>query len=127
MARATNFRPYIFDFDCFITGHHIYKDIWTPILQEELNCEREPSNQHDKYAVKVIKEGKTVGHIPQVFSKYCSLILLAGGSMKVGVTGKRENKRGKGLEVPCRVTIKAPISICMKVEPIIKDLCTRLV
>ena len=53
--------------------------------------EREPRNQHE-YAVKVIKEGKTVGHRPQVFSKYCSHILLAGGSTKVRVTEERDWK-----------------------------------
>ena len=41
--------------------------------------------------------------------------------MKVCVTGKRENKRGKGLEVPCLVTVKVSEHILSKVEPIIKD------
>ena len=32
--------------DCFelescICGHHIYKDIWTPVVDEELSCRRE--------------------------------------------------------------------------------------
>ena len=103
MARATRCRPCIFQFYCFITGHHVYKDIRTPCIQEELTCEREPGNQHDEHAVKVLKDGEIVGHIPPLFSNTCNLILFSGGSMKVCVTGKRENKRGKGLEVPCLV------------------------
>ena len=43
--------------------------------------------------------------------------------MKVCVTGKRENKRGKGLEVPCLVTVKLSEPILSKAEPIIKDFC----
>ena len=82
-------------------GQHIY-DTWTPILQEELTCERELSNRHSNYAIKVVKEGKTVGHTLQLFSKTFILILLSGGSMKVLVTKKREKQRGKGLEVPCK-------------------------
>ena len=64
MARATRCRPSIFEFNCFITGYHVYKDIWTPRIQEELTCEREPGNQHDEHAVKVLKDGENVGHIP---------------------------------------------------------------
>ena len=73
--------------------------------------------------MKVLKDGEIVGHIPPLFSKTCILILLSGGSMKVCVTGKRENKREKGLEVPCLVTVKVSEHILSKVEPIIKDLC----
>ena len=87
MATATKCCPCIFDFNCLNAGKHIYKDIWTPILQEELTCETEPSNRHDKYVMKVVKERETVGHIPQLFSKPCSLILLSDRSMKVCVTG----------------------------------------
>ena len=47
--------------------------------------------------------------------------------MKVCVSGKQENKRGKGLEVPCLVTVKVSEHILSKVEPIIKDLRKRLI
>ena len=123
MARATRCRPCIVEFNCFITGHDVYKDISSPRIQEELTWEREPGNQHDEHVVKVLKDGEIVGHIPRLFSKTCNLILLPGGSMKVCVTGKRVNKRGKGLEVPCLVTVKVSEHILSKVEPIIKDLC----
>ena len=43
----------------------------------------------------------------------------------VTVTGKRENKRRNELELPCKVTVKAPFFICSKVETIIRDLCSR--
>ena len=94
MARATKCRTCVFEFNCCITGHHIYKDIWTPRTQEELTCKTEPDNQHDKYAVKVLKDGEIVGHIPRLFSKTCTLILLSGGCMKVCVTGKRRGAGG---------------------------------
>ena len=115
MARPTRCRPCIVEFNCFTTGHDVYKAIWTPRIQEELTCEREPGNQHDGHAVKVLKDGEIVRHIPR---------LLSGGSMKVCVRNeKRENKRGKGLEVPCLVTVKVSEHISSKAEPIIKDLC----
>ena len=45
--------------------------------------------------------------------------------LQVTVTGKRENERGNGLELPRKVTVKAPFFICSKVEPIIRDLYSR--
>ena len=46
------------------------------------------------------------------------LVLFSGRTMRATVTEKRENKRGNGLELPCKVTVKAPFFICSKVEPI---------
>ena len=66
----------------------------------------ELSNYHSKYAIKIIEEIKTVGHIQQLFTKAYSLILLSGGAIKVHVTGKLENQIGNGLEVLCILTIK---------------------
>ena len=69
MVRAQDRRPYRFDFKEFITGHHVYKDVWTPShLGEELCCESEPNNHRDKHAVKVVKNTETVGHVPKDIS-----------------------------------------------------------
>ena len=43
-----------------IRGHHVYKSVWTPEVGEELSTE--DGNEHDKYAVAVIKDGYVVGH-----------------------------------------------------------------
>ena len=49
--------------DSFIKGYHVYHDIWSPELFEELTAVREPQNIVDKYAVSVTKAGKVVGHL----------------------------------------------------------------
>ena len=54
----------------------------------------------------MVKKGETVGHILQLFLKTCSVILLSGSSIKVHVTGKTEDQRENGLEVPWIVTVK---------------------
>ena len=108
MARAQDCRPYRFVFKEFITGHHVYKDVWTPSLGEELCCEREPNNPRDKHAVKVVKNTETVGHVPRAISPYMTYILANGGEVTVKVIGKRENARGNGLEVPGLYTVKGP-------------------
>ena len=42
----------------------VYRNLWTPILKEELYGEMEPSNPVDKYAVVVKKGELVVGHLP---------------------------------------------------------------
>ena len=56
MARAHYFHSYAFEFQEFITGHLVYKDVWTPFHGEKLSCESQPDNFYDKYAVKVVKK-----------------------------------------------------------------------
>ena len=38
-----------------ICGHHTYKSRWTPLLEETLNTSFELDNEHDKYAVSIVK------------------------------------------------------------------------
>lgn len=76
----TNCRLYTFDFDCFIAGHYVYKEIWTPTLQEVLSCKKEPDNPYDKDALKITKEGETVGQFHQdYFQNIIRLLLLLVG------------------------------------------------
>ena len=57
--------PYVFEFQSYVTEHHVYKDIWTTTLNEKLSTATEPQNHHNKYAVKVLKENKVIGHVPR--------------------------------------------------------------
>ena len=45
MARVADCTPRNMVFDDVITGYHVYIDVWDPILNEELVCEREPQNE----------------------------------------------------------------------------------
>ena len=51
--------------DSYIKEHHVYKDIWTPCIGENVTAGREPNNHMDKYAVCVTKNKKIVGHLKQ--------------------------------------------------------------
>jgi len=37
--------------DSCIRGHHIFKNIWTPTMGEQLSCKREISKYKDQYTV----------------------------------------------------------------------------
>ena len=125
MARTNVCTPFLFEFESYITGHHEYKDIWSPSLGEILETAPEPENPHDKYAVKVLKENTIVGHVPRDISMYCTTLLLCGGKIRCEVTGRRQNKRGNGLEVPCKFIVKGPHYITCKIDMIIKDYISR--
>ena len=76
MARTNVCLPYVFEFQSYVTGHHVYKDIWTPTLGEKLSMAMEPENHHDICVVKDLKENKVVGHVSRDISKYCISALL---------------------------------------------------
>ena len=88
--------------DSVVRGHHVYKSIWTPALAEELLVEQENDNEHDLYAVCVMKDDTIVGHVPRAFSRIAWFFLNHQGRIRCVITGRR--KRGLCLEVPCTYT-----------------------
>ena len=58
-----------FSFDSVIRGCHIYKKIWTTSIGEVLLLVKEKANEHNHFAVSVMKDGFIVGHA------YCLLII----------------------------------------------------
>ena len=84
----------LFSIESMIRGYHEYKSIWSdPMLEEELECKREPGNPHDTHAVAVIKtiSGSiaTVGHLPRAISPICSIFIRHGGKIISKVNGMR--------------------------------------
>ena len=77
----------MFQIEGMVRGYHYYKDIWEPVIGEELECEREHGNIHDLYAVAVKQKSEvTVGHLPKKIS-VCSLFLRRGGLIWCTVNG----------------------------------------
>ena len=75
--------------------------------------------------MKNLKENEVVGHVQCDISKYCTSALLCGGTIKRGITGKRQNKRGNGLEVPRIYIVKGPFHVILNIEKIITDYLSR--
>ena len=47
-----------------ISGHHVYKTNWTPILNEKLNCKKDNRKEAVSYSKHSVKKDRTlVGHI----------------------------------------------------------------
>ena len=70
-----------FEFDNCVRGHHIYKDVWTPVVNDGLNYRREEENVSDPYTVAIIKSGNIVGHTPCWMSTACSLFIQKGSAV----------------------------------------------
>ncbi len=55
-----------------VRAFHVYREVWTPILNQSLLTQQDLGNTEDQYAVSVIKEdsgtSQTVGHISNSWS-----------------------------------------------------------
>ena len=69
------------------------------------------NGRKNRIGEETITFGHVVGHVPRDISKYCTSALLCGGTIKCEITGKRQNKRGNGLEAPCKYIVKGPFHI----------------
>ena len=58
-------------------------------MGEQLPCRREIGNNKDRYAVAILRDRTTVGHVPRKISAACALFLQREGSIHCVVTGKR--------------------------------------
>jgi len=88
-----------------VRGYHVYQDIWTPVIGEQLVCEREEDNPTDRYAVVVLDISAVVGHVPRNISTLCNVFLRRGGSISCIITGRRRFSRDLpqgGIEIPCK-------------------------
>ena len=56
------------------------KASWSPYIGEELPIQREVNNIHDYFAVAVLKNSSTVGHVPREISRVCWYWLHKSGS-----------------------------------------------
>ena len=75
LTMATTFR-----IESTVRGHRVYKAAWSPYIGEELPVQREVNNIHDDFAVAVLKNGNTVGHVPREISRVCWYFLHKSGS-----------------------------------------------
>ena len=96
-----------FSVACCIRGYHIYNWAqWTAEIGSILTSEPEkrPSALvEDRYAIAIISNNQTVGHVPKFLSKLTFFFLKHGGTLTVKVTGERRysfDLAQGGMEIP---------------------------
>ena len=54
-----------------VSGFYVYKDIWTPVLNEVHPTQQKHGNPEDRYAVPILKDDLIVRQIPKELSRIC--------------------------------------------------------
>lgn len=105
-----------------VRGHHIYKEFWTPQVGQTLTTVKEEQNLHDRYAIAVIYDDRTVGHMPKELSRISWYFIEHGGEIICEIIGRRRLSviQGKGLEVPCTYTYKGNDKLVKKLTEVLK-------
>ena len=78
-----------FSKDSVVRGHHVYKQVWTPEIGEELLVKKEPGNLHDDFVVSVVFQVKLTStpansaqHAPGDYLRtsvyYCTRLVTTG-------------------------------------------------
>ena len=104
-------------------------DIWTPnVCDENLYLEPEDRNEYDKYAVAVIVDGKTGGHIPKNLSKtFKRFLTLPNCTIKCTVIGERVNHgAGYGLEILVHFKFLGPAKAIQWAENAVKKVIQNI-
>ena len=88
-----------FAFTSAVRGYHVYQDLFTPSIGENLVVKREFNNAMDKQAVKGVRGDETVGQLPHKFSwiVWYFLARTCIREISVEVIGRRRCRR---MEVP---------------------------
>ena len=105
------------EIDTYVKGYHVYKNIWKPTVNEELETKMEPDNVMDKYAVCVKKNTSIVVQLVVHLVKTGNLRKMTfnflradqDAECKVVITGEEVNLGdGDGMQVPWKLKISGP-------------------
>ena len=102
------------EIDTYVKGYHVYKNIWKPTVNKELETKMESDNVMNKYAVCVKKKPSIIGHL--LFGKngkfgqiFYFLRADQDAEYKAVTTGKEVNlDDGDGMHVSCKLKISGP-------------------
>ena len=93
-----------FEFTSFVRGHHVYCNVWTPVVNKVLTLKREPGNPVSVHTVAVTRDGEFAGHIPHAIARVVSFLARESHSGSCVVTGPPVNRGVQlGVEVPCLI------------------------
>ena len=109
-----------------ILGYHEYQRNWIHFVGEKLTRRMVPENVMDKYTVAVINNDTEVGHLMKgeggKFAKTIFYFLRSDelNSCTSVVTGRAVNKKdGKGIQIPCKLTLSGSKIFIEKVQKLI--------
>ena len=106
-------------FPCGLRSYHVYRTVWSPLLNERLNTIHESSNNYDRYAVAATKDVSghssptIVGHLPKEISRITRYIMQYGATVTVRICDinyRRSPLIQGGLEISVEVMVCMPFN-----------------
>ena len=99
-----------FEFHAAVRGYHVYRNIWAPQVNENLNCYHEEGNLFDIFAIEICRttDNEVVGHLPREISRPTKYLLDRRATMTVTFTSDRYRRSPLyqgGLEIPCLIKV----------------------
>ena len=119
MARTNVCIPCVFEFQSYVTGHHMYKYIWTPTLGEKLSTTMKTITASMRWSFKRERSGWTCS--PWYFNVFY-LHNFVWEDCKMWDYREKTKQTWNGLEVWCKYIVKGPFHLILNVENIIKRL-----
>ena len=104
-----------------VIAYHTYREA---SLGEELPCQRETNNTHDRFAVAVLKDACVVVHLPRKISSVSSIFIRRGGSILCRVTDCRRYSHDLpqgSLEIPCTLVFEGNAKYTEKAKGIVEE------
>ena len=105
-------------FESAVRGYHFYRKYWKPYLLQRLECNHEPENAFDRFAIKMfIQENgkeKIVGHLRREILRPTKFLLARGAVMHAELSSDKYRKSPLvqgGLELLCKVYVSMPPTV----------------
>ena len=67
--------------ESIVRGHHVFKEVWSPRRGDKFYLQVEEFNRCDRYAVAIVVDEETVGHVPREVSKLFYYFLKGNGTI----------------------------------------------
>ena len=77
-----------------VRGYHVLKEVWDPRRGDQFCLQIEEFNRHYRYAVAIVVDEKTVGHVPREVSKLFYYFLKGNGMHYMWWSNRKETKIG---------------------------------
>ena len=105
-------------FESAVRGYHFYRKYWKSYLLQRLECNHEPENAFDRFAIKMfIQENgkeKIIGHLPREISRPTKFLLARGAVMHAELSSDKYRKSPLvqgGLELSCKAYVSMPPTV----------------
>ena len=109
-----------FVISCCLHGHHVYKEIWMPVIGEQIKTFCEAGKSHDRYAVAVTRVNDCRGAYSERDCEDLLLLIKHKGEITGDISGRKHSRAVcEGMEAPCRLKFYNASEVLKKAKELI--------